>query len=105
MGLAKELETCRLSQATMRDVESVQITADVVMALFDFLLQMDFRNSPLCCRFDEIKYCVKALEKLLCELAMTSPALPSIQAVVEEHNANKQPKLDLIPMAELQALS
>jgi hypothetical protein len=42
MGLAKELETYRLSQATMRDVGSVQITADVVMALFDFCCKWIF---------------------------------------------------------------
>jgi predicted translin family RNA/ssDNA-binding protein len=113
MGLAKELEQYGLGRATVRDVHSVRMACDVVTAIFDFLLQMDFRNGPLRRQFDGVKYSVKALETLLYELAVTSPApaveqtssAPSSSALTKkEPAAAKRTQLELIPLDQLQAL-
>lgn len=98
MGLTKELEHYGLGRATVRDKQSVQIACDVTTAIFEFLLQMDFRNGPLRRRFDGTKYSVKALETLLYELSVTSPG------TVNDEPKTKRPKLELIPMKDLEAL-
>lgn len=98
MGLAKELEHYGLGRATVRDIPSVQTACDVTTAMFEFLLQMDFRNGPLRRRFDGTKYSVKALETLLYELSVTSPASAN------EESKTKRAKLELIPLEDLEGL-
>jgi predicted translin family RNA/ssDNA-binding protein len=108
MGLAKELEQYGLGRATVRDVRSVRMACDVVTAIFDFLLQMDFRNGPLRRQFDGVKYSVKALETLLYELAVTSPPAAVEQTPSAPSSSKDEPaaavQRELIPLDLLQAL-
>ena len=102
MGLAKEeLEPYGLGRATVRDTASVQAARNVTDAILQALLQFDFRNGPLRRKYDGVKYALKALETLLYELAVTTPA-------ASEESASKKPKLEttpaLLPTESLAAL-
>jgi predicted translin family RNA/ssDNA-binding protein len=109
MGLAQELARYGLGRATARDVESVQIAANLTGQILEFLLQLDFRNGPLRRKYDGTKYSLKSLETLLYELTITGGASASADAdsaaqEEDEGPASKRPKVELLPMADLEAL-
>jgi predicted translin family RNA/ssDNA-binding protein len=99
MGLAQDLQLYGLGRATVRDVPSVQAAKDLVAEIQEFLMQLDFRNGPLRRKYDGTKYCLKALETLLYELAVTSPA-----DVPEQKRLKKEEARKLLPSSELEAL-
>ena len=100
MGLAQDLQRYGLGRATVRDVESVRAANALMVECQDFLLQLDFRNGPLRRKFDGTKYCLKALETLLYELAVTGDGEePQAKKAKSEDNNDR-----LIPTQELQAL-
>ena len=72
MGMAQDLQRYGLGRATVRDAESIQAATRLVSDVQDFLLQLDFRNGPLRRKFDGTKWCLRALETLLYELAITT---------------------------------
>ena len=80
MGLAQDLSRYGLGRATVRDVASVQAAQDLVAHVQTFLLQIDFRNGPLRRKYDGVKYCLAALERLLYELAVTDGSQASTLA-------------------------
>lgn len=126
MGLAQDLGRYGLGRATARDVESVQIAANLCSQILEFLLQLDFRNGPLRRKYDGTKYSLKSLETLLYELTITGggAASDSVEgdgdndtgdAVLKQEEgeeqadgqppANKRAKtLALLPMDDLEAL-
>jgi predicted translin family RNA/ssDNA-binding protein len=124
MGLATDLGRYGLGRATARDVESVQIAANLTGQILEFLLQLDFRNGPLRRKYDGTKYSLKSLETLLYELTITgggAAASGSVDgdngtgdAVMKQEEgeeqdvqppANKRAKtLQLLPMDDLEAL-
>ena len=72
MGLAQDLQKYGLGRATVRDAVSVQKAAALVADILDYLLQLDFRNGPLRRKYDGTKWCLRTLETLLYELAITT---------------------------------
>ena len=111
MGLAQDLQRYGLGRATVRDVDSVQAANSLMVECQDFLLQLDFRNGVLRRKFDGTKYCLKALETLLYELAVTGtdaaeePQPKKAKSSSEEGEDNESSKeTSLIPMEELQTL-
>jgi predicted translin family RNA/ssDNA-binding protein len=128
MGLAQDLGRYGLGRATARDVESVQIAANLTGQILEFLLQLDFRNGPLRRKYDGTKYSLKSLETLLYELTITGGGVAasggggsvdgdndSGDAVMKQEEgedradgqppANKRAKtLQLLPMDDLEAL-
>ena len=99
MGLAQDLSHYGLGRATVRDVASVQAACDLVTAILDYLLEFDFRNGNLRRKYDGTKYSLKALETLLYELAVTSPASSTATSRLDCSLEEK-----LLPHEELQAL-
>jgi len=116
MGLAQDLQRYGLGRATVRDATSVQAAGDLVSAVLDFLLELDFRNGPLRRKYDGTKYSLKALETLLYELAVTTSSSSSSSSgttTAEPESKRSKPEGDaasskqqqqLLPHEALQAI-
>ena len=102
MLLAQDLQRYALGRATVRDSESIQAASTLVSDILDFLLQMDFRNGPLRRKYDGTKWCLRALETLLYELAITSGGDPK----EDKAPHSKRPKHEsiLLPNEELASI-
>jgi predicted translin family RNA/ssDNA-binding protein len=72
MGLTHDLHRYGMRRATQLDRDGVKQATDLVAQLFEFLMNLDFRNGPLRRRYDGTKYALKALETLLYELAVVA---------------------------------
>jgi predicted translin family RNA/ssDNA-binding protein len=116
MGLAQDLGRYGLGRATARDTASVQIAANLVSQILEFLLQLDFRNGPLRRKYDGTKYSLKSLETLLYELTITGGAAAASvvdsDAVMKQEDpdgqepATKRAKntLQLLPMEDMEGI-
>jgi len=49
----------------------VEKTRDIIENIFGELVQFDFRNSDLRRKYDSVKYNLKKVENLLCELSLS----------------------------------
>lgn len=75
--VARDLSRYGLNRATVRDVDSVRMAANLAQVCLQYLLEFDsFRNGPLRRQYDATKYSLQNLETLLYELAITSPPPP-----------------------------
>jgi hypothetical protein len=73
-GTGARLGRYGLGRASARDVASVQIAANLVSQILEFLLQLDFRNGPLRRKYDGTKYSLKSLVTLIYKLTITGGA-------------------------------
>jgi predicted translin family RNA/ssDNA-binding protein len=66
-----DLQRYIVGRAIDRDVHSIEAVQALVTKLFEICSEFDFRNGPIRRKFDGIKYCVKKVENVLYELAIT----------------------------------
>jgi len=66
-----ELGRYAVLQATKKDKQAVEKARDIIENIFGELVQFDFRNSDLRRKYDSVKYNLKKVENLLCELSLS----------------------------------
>ncbi|KAL7581017.1 hypothetical protein ACA910_005826 [Epithemia clementina (nom. ined.)] len=104
MGLAQDLQRYGLGRATVRDTESIKAASLLVSEILEYLLQLDFRNGPLRRKYDGTKWCLRGLETLLYELAITSGE-GSLKINPQDHVSKRmKQESSLLPNDELDGI-
>jgi predicted translin family RNA/ssDNA-binding protein len=68
IGFCQELSRYTLNRACSMDFPSVKLSKEMIIEIYQILLEFDFRNGPLRRKFDGVKYALKTIENIFYEL-------------------------------------